>query len=333
MIAGSARRAGVDGRRRSSTRIRRLLGLAVVLSLLVVAINSVVTSSAKGPDPAITFADEVRPAVDRSTRQAAALEDLRAQAGALGRDGLVRGVDRLVRESEAAVGIVEKTEVNSKLRDARGLLLTCLTTRSKSLKALAATLAGEFEGGPPEQAVDALVRVGRDLAVSDRAYELFLDELSSAARKTMPASTWLPDETKFARPEMAAFVSTLRAAASLAPVHDLSLITVTVDPAPVGTDGTARVLPVSKTMKLQVVVANAGNGVEKRVAVEAVVASTGGMDTARQFVDLAPGQRATVALTLRPSPVGVLDLKVRAVPVNGEASVADNEQASHYVMR
>jgi hypothetical protein len=199
-----------------------------------------------------------------------------------------------------------------------------------------ATLSGAFESGPPEQAVNALVDVGRDLAVSDRAYELFLDQLPDAARKTMPPSTWLVDDTRYGRPEMSAFVNTLRASASLAPVRDVSVITVTVDPAPVSVVGggsTTKVLPVSKTLKLQVVVANAGNVAEKRLPVEAVVTSTGGMDTARQFVDLAPGQRATVSLTLRPSPVGVIELKVRAGPATGEASIADNEKVSTYEMR
>jgi uncharacterized protein YfaS (alpha-2-macroglobulin family) len=117
-------------------------------------------------------------------------------------------------------------------------------------------------------------------------------------------------------------------------VRDLTVLTVTTDPVPVGMDGEVnRVLPVSKTLKLQVVVANAGNLAEKRVPVEAVVTSQGGLDTARQFVDLAPGQRATVTLSLRPSPVGVLELKVHAGPLEGEGSIADNEQISYYVMR
>jgi hypothetical protein len=307
--------------------------LAVVASLVVLAVNSIVSSSAEGPDPALVFADRVRPSVDKSTRQAMALEDLRNSAGTLGREGLKRGVDRLLRDSRALADEVDQAPAGGSLRQTQGLLLTCLTTRSDALAALADTLAGRFESGPPEEAVDRLVDVGADLAVADRAYELFLDDLPKEARATMPESVWLPDPTRYGRPEMAAFVGTLRASASLAPVRDLSVLTVTTDPVPVGMDGTNRVLPVSKTMRLQVVVANAGNQAEKRVPVEAVVTSQGGLDTARQFVDLAPGQRATVALTLRPSPVGVLELKVRAGPLEGEGSVADNEQVSTYVMR
>lgn len=333
-MAVAGRRASVEGRRRPPRRFPRLLLLAVLASLAVLAVNSIVSSSAEGPDPALVFADRVRPAVDQSTRQAAAFEELRASAGTIGREGLKRGVDRLVRESRALVEDVERAPADGHLRQTQGLLLTCLTTRHDALVALADTLAGRFESGAPEEAVDTLVDVGSSLAVSDRAYELFLRDLPAPARASMPASVWLPDPTRFERPEMAAFVGTLRAGASLAPVRDVAVLTVTTDPAPVGMDGPVnRVLPVSKTLHLRVVVANAGNVAEKRLAVEAVVTSQGGMDTARQFVDLTPGQRQTVALALRPSAVGVLELKVRAVPVEGEASIADNEHVSYYVMR
>ncbi|MBW3615890.1 MAG: hypothetical protein KY439_11380 [Actinobacteria bacterium] len=333
MIGAAARRGGVEGRRRPPRRFPRLLFSALALSVLVVAVNSIVTSSAEGPDPAIVFADEVRPAVNRSTRQAAALEDLRAQGPSLGRDGLRRGIDRLLRDSRAAVDEAEAVQVDGDLRRAHALLLTCLTTRSTALAGFSATLAGEFEAGPPDLAVQALINVGRDLAVSDRAYELFLEALPPPARNTMPASKWLVDETRYGKPEAAALVATLRAAATLAQVPDVTVLTVITNPLPVGVDGTARVLPMVKSVRLQVVVANSGNVAQKRLAVEAVVSSTGGMDTARNFVDLAPGQRSTVALTVKPAPVGTIELRVRAGPVAGEASLGDNEQVSYYVMR
>lgn len=332
-MVGVGRRGGVEARRRPR-RYPRLILLALLATVIVLGVNSIVSSSADGPDPGVVFADRVRPAVDRSTRQGIALEDLRTSAGTLGRDGLKRAVDRLLRESRAVVKDVEDAPASGDLRQTQGLLLTTLTTRAEALASFDGVLAGRFEDGAPDEAIDALVAVGRDLAVSDRAYELFLRDLPKAARASMPESKWLPDPTKFERPEMAAFVGTLRAGASLAPVRDVAVLTVTTDPVPVGMDGTVnRVLPVSKTLRLQVVVANAGNVEEKRVAVEGVVTSQGGMDTARQFVDLAPGQRATVTLVLRPSPVGVLELKVHAGPLEGEANVADNEQLSFYVMR
>ena len=332
-MAVPGRRTSVEGRRRPSRRLPRLIFLAVLASLIVVAVNSIVSSSAEGPDPALVFADRVRPVVDRSTRQGAALEELRSSAASLGRSGMQRGVDRLLRESQDLVEQVERAPAAGSLRRTQGLLLTCLSTRHAALQAIADTVDGRFELGPPEEAVNALIAVGLDLAVSDRAYLLFLEQLPPKARQSMPQSIWLPEATRFAQPEMASLVATLRAEAGLMQLRDLAIVTVATDPVPVGSDGLNLVLPVTKTMRVQVVVANAGTVDEKRVPVEAVVASQGGLDTARQFVDLGPGQRMTVVLTLRPSPVGVLELKVRVGPADGEGNVGDNEKRSYYVMR
>lgn len=331
VVAG--RRASVEGRRRASRRLPRMVILALVATLLVLAVNSIVTSSAEGPDPAIVFADRVRPAIDKSSRQAGALEELRRSAPDLGRIGVQRGVDRLLRESRGLVSEVEQAPAQGDLRRTQGLLLACLVTRQQALEAIAATVSGRFESGPPDQAIDALVAVGEDLAVADRAYELFLDQLPAKARASMAPSVWLPDSSRFGRPEMASFVQTLRAEAGLMQVRDLAMVTVATDPLPVGSDGLNKILPLAKSMRLQVVVANAGTVAEKRVAVEAVVTSQGGLDTAREFVDLDPGQRQTVVLTLRPSAVGVLELRARVAPVEGETNVVDNEQVSYFVMR
>ena len=338
VVAGPRTRARAtlpDGRRRLPRRLPRLVLTLLAVTALMLAGNSVLRGTQKHPADALASTDSVRPAVGSSPRQAAALQALLDQVGSLGRDGVKLGIERLLRDARAARDDVAVVHAHAAERDADGLVLTALTSRVKALEAFEATLSGQFESGPPEQAVDALVNVGRDLAVSDRAYELFLDALPAKARASMPPSAWLPDPNRYGRPEMSAFVATLRANASLAPVHDLSVITVTVDPAPVGTDEPTKalVLPLNKTMKLQVIVANAGNAAEKHVPVEAVATSTGGLDTARQFVDLDPGQRMTVGLTVRPSPVGTIELRVRVGPANGEVSIADNEQVSQYVMR
>src|SRR5688572_28323948 len=114
-MVGVARRGSVEGRRRSPRRLPRLVFLAMVASLVVLAVNSIVSTSAEGPDPALVFVDHVRPAVHKSTRQAMALEDLRSSAATLGRDGLKRGVDRLLRESRGLVEVVEAAPAEGSL--------------------------------------------------------------------------------------------------------------------------------------------------------------------------------------------------------------------------
>ncbi len=101
-----------------------------------------------------------------------------------------------------------------------------------------------------------------------------------------------------------------------------------------GTEGATVVLPAVKTLRLQVVVANTGNEPEKRVQVIAALTADGVTDTARDFVDLAPGQRATVTLGgLRPVAGAAMTLTVTAGPVEGETGTTDNQKAQAVVFR
>ena len=327
-------RRPVDVGRRAPRRLPRLLLVAVGLSIVVLAVNSIVSTSKRGPDVAVAYADRVRPLIDRSTRQAAAVDDLRARAASLQATGLRRALERMVKESGDLVTSARAIDPPGGYDVAHGLLLTTLSTRREALTRVSDAMTAD-SAQPPEPSVDALVLAGRDLTVSDRAYLLFLGELPRVARKTMPASTWVPDDTKWGRPEAAALVSTVRAGASAVPVHDVALVTVTPTPAPVDAmpDGGPQVLPRSKTIRLDVVVANAGNAIDKHVAVEAVLTIEGGLDTARQFVDLQPGQRQTVALTLRPAAGTNASIRIKVGPVGGEEKVADNEQTITYVIR
>lgn len=310
-----------------------MLLLAVGLSLAVVAVNSVVTTSARGPDEAIAYADRVRPAVDRSTRQAAAVEDLRNQVGQLEATALRRALERLTREAKFLIDEVRAVDPPGALDVAHGLLITALTTRGGALSTLHDALTAPTSS-PPEDSIRALETAGSDLTVSDRAYQLFLDRLPEAARRTMAPSVWVTDPSRWGRPEMSALVSTVRASGSAAPVNDVSLVTVTPDPSPVGAEADGRqVLPASRNLRLAVVVANAGNTEARRVPVEAVFTIEGGLDTARQFVDLAPGQRASVTLTVQPAAGTNANLRVRVGPVSGEDRVGDNEQSIDYVVR
>jgi hypothetical protein len=179
---------------------------------------------------------------------------------------------------------------------------------------------------------------GAELATADDTYRVFLRSLPkprSSARITLPASRWVSADGSWSEPEIAAFVTTLRATASSAPVHDVAVLLVTVDPTPVGQAGDASVLPPAKSVRLHIVVANVGNEPEKNVAVIAALTTlSGSADTARDFVDLAPGQRRTVTLGgLVPIQNETFTLGVRAGPVENEGNTADNEQLRTLIMR
>ncbi len=129
-------------------------------------------------------------------------------------------------------------------------------------------------------------------------------------------------------------VATVRSSASNTPVHDVTVVTVATDPAAAARDGDADVLPVVRNLRLHVVVANVGNERERRVPVMATLTGPTGEDSARQWVDLAPGQRRAVQLGgLAPVANQRLTLTVRVGPTAGETKVSDNEATRAIVLR
>lgn len=329
-MAVAARRRTLDPARRPHSARRRglfrLLLLVTVAVILVTAVRSVIRTSDTGPDSRLAYVDQVRPHIDASTRQGAALTDLREPGRALGPDGLRRSLEKLVASTaatyEAVVGVPPPPDVEA----SRGLLLAALKARATGVERVATVLATELTPETPtDPVIDALVAAGDDLAVADHAYVLFVETLPELARSAAPASSWVGEAETWDRPSVSAFVASLRANASVAPVHDVGIVTVVSDPAPVGTEGEAEILPQTKTLRLQVVVANLGNAAESDVAVEAVATSLGGMNVGRQFVDLEPGQRKTVELKLTIAPGDPVTVTVKAKPVSGETNLSDNE--------
>lgn len=326
----------VSGRR---TRRRRpaWLVLAVALTAVVLLVNAASRGGDDTPARSLSYLDEVRPLVERSNAQGAELQDLRDRAGELGRAVIAKRLDRLAKESGDARTQAARLEPPEKLVTAHGLLLATFAARAHGTKALKDALGQVLGSAPPESVVQSLLSAGRDLVAADRNYALFVDEAPMAEDAALPTSQWVADPATWEQAELQLFVFGLRASSTIQPVHDTAVVTFATEPAAVATgEGGVKILPVAKTIKLQVVVANAGNEPVKRVQVIAELSGVdgGGVDTARDFVDLAPGQRATVQLGgLRPAPTGASLLKVRVGPVEGEANPGDNERTLTFTMR
>ena len=324
----------VGARRR---RRRPLVVLAVLATLVVLGLNAAISARSKEPSrrlEELAYLDRVRPIVQRSNEQAADLADVRATAATLGRAGIGRRLDRLSREALSVQVTVQRIEPPARLESAHALLEATLVIRAKAAKTVSSGLVAALGTEAPEPAVRTLVEAGEELNASDRTYEIYvttLPKVDQAAK--LPKSVWSEDPGIWSEPETAAFVASLRSAATLAPVHDVSVVVVTTDPAPVGTEGGAAVLPPLKSLHVDIVVANIGNESERRVTVMAIIAAPDGtIDTAREFVDLTPGQRQTIGLGLRP-PKNASSLTVKIGPVDGENSLIDNEKIIPLLMR
>jgi hypothetical protein len=328
----------VAGRRRR--RRPRWLVLVVLALLSFVVIRGMASSGSDARSRRLAeqvYLDEMRATIERSTQQGADLAAVRRDAAKLGRDGVTRRLGQLQRDTATVLREVDAANPPASLANAHTLLVSTMFIRSRSAASLATTLPAALSAERADLVAE-MAAVGDDLATADRAFAVFRRSLAPPGRKpaaSLPPSRWVPNPGAWSAGELRALLSTLRATASLAPIHDVAVIVVTTDPAAVGKQDDADVLPPSRTLRLEVVVANVGNETEKQVPViAAVTTASGAADTARQFVDLAPGQRLTVTLGgLQPTHDEVLSLGVRAGPVPGETNLADNEMLRPIVVR
>ena len=299
--------------------------LLLIVTVVVVGLRLAGGSSGSG-DAALAWLDDVRPVVADANQLGAELRDLRTTLSSLDRPTASRRAKRLQDEADAQVRRVDAVDHPDSVRDAHALLLSTFAVRARALRELRPALDLALGDASLTDAVGALSRVGDDLAVADRTYQLFVDSAPKVRPGVTVASTWIDDPTVWQPGDLGAWVSTVRASRAKGPVHDVRIVTVGLDPPPVGRDGDVDVFPVTRNLKLQVVVANVGNDAESRVTVTASVGLPGGEpDTARQFVDLAVGQREVVQLGgLAPPADQPAVISVRVEPVDGETSVVDN---------
>lgn len=330
------------GARRRRRRKPWWVLFALVLSLVVLLVNAAVSARSKGPSrrlAELAYLDQVRPLVERSTEQGAELHQVRTDASKLGRAGVNRRLDRVYDDAQAALRGVRGTAPPATLRTQHSLLVSTLALRLHATATARAALVQALGTDPPGPAVEALASAGQDMTAADRTYQVFLDGLPrpEGAAPVMPPSTWVTEATGWQSADLTVFVNSLRSSSTLAAVHDVAVVLVATEPAAVGNENGAAVLPVVKTLRLQIVVANAGNETEKRVPVVATVTpppGVGNPDTARDFVDLAPGQRQAITLGGLVVPQGgPSTLTVTIGPAPGETMTTDNTKTLTFLVR
>ncbi|HUQ40840.1 MAG TPA: hypothetical protein VM030_11885 [Acidimicrobiales bacterium] len=326
----------VVSRRRRRRRPAWLL-VGILASIIVLLVNAAASSAPRDTERRLAVAsylDAVRTQVERSTRQGADLADFRGRAVELGRATLSKRLHRVSLDAGASLKSVEAIEPPDTLRTAHSLAVATFAIRAKSAVALEKALTTALDPKSTKTPIRELVMVSEDLLAADRTYGLFVAGLPKRADTAMPESTWQRGTIMHAD-EAAAYVTALRSSASLQPVHDVAIVITTLDPTPVATEGESVVLPTVKTLKVHVVVANVGNDPLKRVPVVAEITGPDGkVDTARQYVDLAPGQKSTVTVGgLHLEAGGATALSIKAGPVDGEGRLADNERNKTLVLR
>jgi hypothetical protein len=304
-----------------------------MVTAIVLLVDLVVSTRSDEPSrrvAALGYLDSVRAQIEQSNRQGADVADVRNKAHSLGRAGINRRLDRVAREAATTLSQATGVEAPNRLADARSLLLSTLWLRARGTALMKDALEEALGKTPPQSAISKMADVGADFTAADRTYKGFLsainetDEVGKSA--VLPPSRWVDEPVTWQAPELAAFITALRSSATLAPIHDTTIVLVTTEPAAVRKEEDGRlVLPLTKTIRIQAIVANVGNEAERDLKVEVTLIPGGDRATARDFVTLAPGQRATITLGgLVPLVDQPATLSVRIDAPAGDANPADN---------
>jgi hypothetical protein len=213
---------------------------------------------------------------------------------------VTRRLDRVARDAERTLAAARSAEAPDQLTDARSLLLTTLWLRARATKFMKDALESALGKSPPQAAMAKMADVGADLTAADRTYQGFVNAINDnkdfGREAALPASRWIEDDNAWAPEVLGAFITALRSAAELAPIHDVRIVLVTTEPGAVRKEGERLVLPLSKTIRTHIVVANVGNETERGLKVEVILTPGGERASLRDFVTLTPGQRQTVTL-------------------------------------
>ena len=322
---------------RRPRRSRRWLVLGLFITALVVIANAALSAQSGVPGRRLStenFFDVVQSDVQRSTQSGLDVAQLRSDAVSMGRDGIRNELNRIVSDTDAVLREVRDVSVPSNLRDARDLLVATLDLRSNAAVELRQAFTNALGSAPAGTVVASMTDVGENMTAADRVYQLFLTALPPGLA-SIPDSKWVADQSVWMPADLTIFVNTLRASNSLAPVHDVKVVMVATNPAPVGQQGGAEVLPVSHTLGVEMVVANEGNEPERQLTVTVSInpAVDGIGASAREFVDLTPGQKLTLDLgNLHPVANTATVLTVHIQPAPGQSNLLDTQQTLSFIM-
>lgn len=324
--------------RSTRRRGRPWLFFAVLATLLVLVVYAALAARSPGPirqQAQQAYLDQALPAIQQSSQQGLDVAAVRSQTVTLSSATMISHISSVLAQTQQTLAAVEKLKPPPPDQTAHSLLVAALDLRVSGTKGLSQALGTALSAQPIDSGVQALADVGLDFQASDRVYHLF-QQAMPPGNAPLPDSRWVPDASAYSAASLQVFVATLRSAGTLSPVHDVAVVVVTTTPAPVNLQNGVEVLPLAKSLNLQIVVANTGNQPEKNLTVSATVAPAlfGPTQTVRDFVDLVPGQTRTVSLGgLRVASGQLVTLTVKVDPPVGAANLGDSSKVISFQMQ
>ena len=274
--------------------------LALLATVLVLIVNAALSARSPGPvrqQANQSYLDQILPAVQQSNQQGLDLANVLAQALTLSPSTLTNHLGEDLSQAQRTLAAVEKLTPPAPMRTVQALLVSALDLRASGTKAMGQAIATALSNQPPTAAINALSSAALDLEASDRTYSL-VQQSVPAPGGLIPASVWVTNTATYSTDMLSVFVDSLRSHSSLTPVQAVEVVAVTTNPAPVNLLNGIQILPVARTLSLQVVVANTGNQPEANLTVTASIAPSeaGPTESVRNFISLDPGESRTVGL-------------------------------------
>jgi len=326
--------------RPSRRRGRRWLYLAVLVTLVVLAVNAAMSARSSAPARQLaeqSYFDEILPDIQSSTQQGQDIDAVRVAALSYSAATINTRLSQTATAAAQTLNAVQRMTPPKPMRTAHDLLVATLAIRVDAIQALTSAFGAALTPGHDlPSSVNAFVAVGEQIAAGDQTYQLFVKAAPPGATSSLPASVWVPDPSVYSAPTVGVLLASLQAAGSNTPIHDTAVILVTTTPGPVTVSGSSEVVPVAKLMSVQIVVADIGNQSEKNLTVSATIvpSAIGPSQMLRDFVNLAPGQRRTVSFDgLRVQPGLTTTLTVKIDSVNNERNTDDNAKVITFIMQ
>jgi hypothetical protein len=321
----SPRRPRRRARRRSRSRpVLLVAGALVVVALLIGGLTQVSSQSkVYDADSNHSLAAQGSVVADQSNATSAQVRDLVAAMQTQKRLVLQAGLDAAVQQTgteSAQAALAASSEPAGSLASE---FATVFAERARSMSDLRAAVDGYLgmtpilaNGSPgaagagvltatvrlsPTQATNRIAAAGALLVRSDRLYRSVQSSLRAAVgHARLPASTWVSDPQEWGLGTVAAEVDLMATSTTLAPLHDVVMRTVRLDPpalpTPQGVPSGVSVLSPVSQIGVTVTVANDGTVDEANVPIRLTLADqTSGASTVQTVrVGVAFGRAVTL---------------------------------------
>jgi hypothetical protein len=324
-LAGrSARRSGTG---------RRWLVIGVVITLLVLLVDASLKS--RSPAPARTLAaqawmDRILPIIQTSTEEGRQVTQIRSNGLHMSQAAITGQLNQVASGALAAYRQAVALSPPAVVAGAAGLLEASLLVRSQGAAMLANGL-NQLLTTRNASSLQPLTTAGQDFQISDRAYQLFTQNLPPLGA-TVPASVWVSDGTQYDPTQLSLWTTTLRNATTLTPAHQLRIVAVSTNPGAVSqsqsqTGSTPlQILPVQNAIGVTIVVADVGNQPENNLTIRAAIAPSLGASSVRDFMNLTPGQAQSITIgPLNPVVGQPTTLTVTVTPPSGSPTPAQTQ--------